>query len=137
MKVAFSGLIVLMALAGCGNRTRQFPSLGSVTSIIVSGHDRSKPLAKIIDERAISEIVFFVDAHRDGWDTPWFGIPVPVVTAEFYDGAKFKGSFGVGQNFIEVQRDGGFFSQNVPAGEVRRFLDLVGVSPSAVQKLTK
>lgn len=137
MKIALSGLIVLMALVGRGNRTRQFPSLGSVTLITISVHDRSQLLTKITDERAISQIVFFVDAHRDGWGTPPFGTPVPVVTAEFYDGTGFKGSFGVGQNFIETQRDGGFFSQSVSTSEVRRFLDLVGINPSAVQNLTK
>jgi hypothetical protein len=111
--------------------------VGPVTSITVSEHGQSRPLAKITDEKVISQVAADVDAYRAGWGTPWFGIPVPVVTAEFYDGLEFKGSFGVGENFLETQRAGGFFSQNVSTSEVRRFLDLLGVSPSAVQTLTK
>jgi hypothetical protein len=55
-----------------------------------------------------------------------------IVTVQFYDGAEFKGHFGVGRNFLETQREGGFFSQRVSSAEVRRFLDLVGVNASSV-----
>jgi hypothetical protein len=124
---AFSfGLLVLVVFAGCGRggRVREFPVLDSVTTVAVKG--RGSPyLFQITDGQAVSRIVAFVDSHRTGWEKPWYGTPVPVATAEFYSGTDFKGSFGVGENFLEAQRDGGFFSQNAAPAEVRRFLDLL------------
>ena len=48
-----------------------------------------------------------------------------MATAEFYSGSDFKGSFGIGENFFESQRNGGFFSKSAAPSEVRRFLDLL------------
>jgi hypothetical protein len=125
-------LVLSIALTGCGTGPRTFQMLGPVTSVTVTGRDGLHPIATVTDGKAISQIVAFVDSHRTGWGTPWYGIPVPVVTVQFYDGAEFKGHFGVGRNFLETQREGGFFSQRVSSAEVRRFLDLVGVNASSV-----
>jgi hypothetical protein len=107
---------------------RDFSTLGSVTGVTVSGPGGSKELVKITDPQAVTQIVAFVDSRRKGWETPWYGIPVPTVTAEFFDGAQFKGSFGSGTNFFETQREGVFCSQSASPSEVRRFLDLLGVN---------
>jgi hypothetical protein len=106
---------------------RDFSTLGPVTSVTVVGLDGSKVLVKITDQQIVSQIVAFVDSRRAGWETPWYGIPVPTVRAEFFSGAQFKGSFGFGANFFETQRDGVFCSQSASPSEVRRFLDLLGV----------
>jgi hypothetical protein len=129
MRVPFSGLLALTLLIGCGtrNNNREFHAIGSVTSITVSGHGRSPEFTKLTGKAAISEIVDFVDAHRAGWGKPWFGIPVPAVSVEFYDGSEFKSSFGVGDDFFETQRDGGFFSQSATPNDVLGFLELVSL----------
>jgi hypothetical protein len=137
MRVALSGLVALTMFAGCGNRrhNREFSAIGPVTSISVSGHDRSQETAAITDKWAVSEVIDFVDEHRTGWGKPWFGIPVPVESVQFYDGTKFKGSFGVGDNFFETQRDGDFFSQSASPNEVLRFLELVRLRSDLVMPL--
>ena len=106
---------------------RDFSTLGPVTSVTVVGLDGSKALVKITDPQVVFQIVAFVDSRRTGWETPWYGIPVPTVRAEFFNGAHFKGSFGSGANFFETHREGVFCSQSASSSEVRGFLDLLGV----------
>ncbi len=119
-----------LLLTGCGRANqRAFPALGRVTLIKISDkEERTENKTIISGQRSIDQIVAFVDSNREGWYTPWYGIPVPVITAEFYDGQSFKGSFGVGKNFLETQREDGFWSKDTTPEEVRRFLDLVGKS---------
>jgi hypothetical protein len=121
-------LAVTTIVLGChkGNR-RDFPTLGPVTSITVVGLDGSKELVTVTDQQVVYQIVAFVDSRRTGWETPWYGIPVPTITAEFFNGTQFKGSFGSGTNFFETQREGVFCSRSASPSEVRRFLDLLGV----------
>lgn len=93
--------------------------------------DTSNLSAKIADSARISQIIAFVDSHREGWYVPWYGIPVPDVSVEFYNGTEFKGSFGVGKNFLETQRDGGFYSQDATPDEVSSFLALRVPAPGS------
>lgn len=134
MKVLAS-FFILTALVGCKGQTRAFPVLGPVTVVTIVGRDGSRPISTISDAQSISQIVAFVDSHRTSWGTPWYGIPVPVLTAEFYNGTDFKGSFGVGENFLETQRDGGFFSQSASAKEIQCFFDLAGINRSTLRPL--
>jgi hypothetical protein len=122
-----SVLLALIALVGCGtrNHSRELTAIGSVTSITVSRRSGSPETTKITGKASISEIVDFVDEHRAGWSKPWFGIPVPVVTVEFYNGSEFKGSFGVGGYLFVTQRKGDFLSRSASPAEVLRFLELV------------
>jgi hypothetical protein len=83
---------------------------------------------EISDPHAIQQIVEFVDTNADGWNKPWYGIPAPTVTAEFYDGKHFKGSLGIGRNFFETQRDGDFWFKSATTDQTKRFLSLVGKS---------
>ena len=106
---------------------RDFSTLGPVTSVTIVGHGGTKESVKITDEQVVVQIVAFVDSRRTGWETPWYGIPVPTITAEFFNGTQFKGSFGSGTNFFETQREGVFCSRSASPSEVRRFLDLLGV----------
>jgi hypothetical protein len=114
---------------------RDFVTLGPVTSVTVVGHDGSKELLQINDPQIVSQIVAFVDSRRAGWETPWYGIPVPTVSAKFFSGAQFKGSFSSGADFFETQREGVFCSQSASPSDVRHFLDLLGVD--AEGKLTR
>lgn len=111
--------------------------LGQVTSVNVVGHDGSKPFIKVTDPQKVSRIVDFVDSHRTGWIKPPYGIPVPTVSAEFYNGTAFKGSFGAGNAFFETQREGGFFSQSTSSREVHSFLDLLGVDDATFRAAGK
>ena len=130
MKIRFLMLLMAVSMTACdvGKRDlpREFPMLGQVSSVNVR-HDGSKPFVKLTNPQKVSQIVAFVDSHRTGWIKPWYGIPVPAVTAEFFDGTVLNGSFGVGDAFFETQREGGFFSQSTSPSEVHHFLDLVGV----------
>ena len=122
-----------MLSAGCGTGgLRELPVLGSVTTVKVKFG--SHLLLQITDAPAVFQIVAFVDSHRTGWKTPWYGIQVPVATVEFYSGSDFKGSFGVGENFFEAQRNGGFFSHSAAPSEVRRFLDLLEPAGADVER---
>jgi hypothetical protein len=125
-------VIMLLAVAAIvlghhKSSRRDFSTLGPVSSVTVVGLDGSKQLVKITEQQVVLQIVAFVDSRRTGWQTPWYGIPVPTVTAQFFNGAQFKGSFGSGANFFETQREGVFCSQSASPSEVRRFLDLLGV----------
>jgi hypothetical protein len=111
--------LLALALTGCGDNHRNFSSLGEVSMIKIRG-------SEISDRESIRRIVAFVDANKEGWSVPWYGVPVPTTTVEFYDGKTFKGSFGIGKNFFEMQRDGGFWSKDAKSDEVGRFLDVVG-----------
>jgi hypothetical protein len=128
-------LFLSIVLTGCGfssHRTRNFAAVGQVTAITVKGRDTSNLSQKITDSARISQIIAFVDSHREGWYVPWHGIPVPSVSVEFYKGTDLKGSFGVGKNFLETQRDGGFYSQDATPDEVSSFLALLA-PPSSSQ----
>jgi hypothetical protein len=129
MKIRFLMLLMAISMTACsvGKRDlpREFPMLGQVSSVNVKLG--SMPFVKITNPQKVSQIVAFVDSHRMGWMKPWYGIPVPAVTVEFFDGMVFKGSFGAGNAFFETQREGGFFSQSASPSEVHRFLDLAGV----------
>jgi hypothetical protein len=130
VKTGISFLSVLIGLAGCGGHiTHNFSALGSVTAISVRGSEPSRPSIKITDGQAITRIVAFVDEHRDGWSVPWFGVPVPIEATDFYSGTEFEGSFGVGKDFLETQRDGKFYSQNATPAEVSDFLALLTPQP--------
>ena len=65
---------------------------------------------------------------------PWYGVPVPTIVADFYDGETFKGHLGVGSSFFETQREGDFWSKSAPRSEIQQFLSLVGVSEKQVFK---
>jgi hypothetical protein len=132
MRIRFLALLMVVSVTACGigkqGPPREFPMLGQVTSVnVVVGPDDSKVFIKVTDPQNVSHIVAFVDSYRTGWIKPWYGIPVPAVRAEFFNGTVFKGSFGVGDAFFETQRKGGFFSQSTSPSEVHHFLDLLGV----------
>jgi hypothetical protein len=118
---------------GCTGRERAFPKLGQVTRIrVVDNMDRDlRP--EIRDSRKIEQIAEFVDARRAGWTRPWYGIPVPSVCADFYDGSILKGHFGAGTNFFETNRNN-FWSRHAAPTEVQRFLDMVGVPLEKIKR---
>jgi hypothetical protein len=127
------------SLLSCGGNRRDFPPLGPVTTanLWVKADDGSKYGWKISDPKDISRIVIFVDSQRANWVTPWYGIPVPFVEVQLFDGQQAKGSFGVGESFFETQREGSFFSKSVAASDIRGFFDAVNLDDATVKELRK
>lgn len=131
-------LMAVSLLACCGSK-RDFSPLGPVTTanLWISASDGSKYGWKISDPKDLSRIVAFVDSQRANWSTPWFGIPVPIVEVQLFDGQHLEGTFGAGKGFFEAQREGGFFSKNVSAREIRSFFDAVSLNDATLKKYTK
>ena len=110
----------------CNHKTTSFAQLGKVTKIEVTGTGGAV-VKKIVDGKRIAQIVAFVDKNAAGWGgaNDWAGVPVPQIVANFYEGANFKGHFGVGANFFETQRDGDFLSKSASDDARAEFLDLI------------
>jgi hypothetical protein len=125
-------------MAACGNRKDLSP-LGPVTTaeLWISASDGSKYAWKISDPKDLSRIAAFVDSRRTGWGTPWYGVPVPIVELKFFDGQKLKGTFGVGKDFLETQREGAFFSKKASQGEIHDFYDVVNLDDATLKEYTK
>lgn len=128
----FVGL-VLAATVGWVVLGRQaqvtFPELQGVTKIVVRGPVSTDTLREITDPAAIDRVVAFVNARRDAWETPWYGVPVPAVIADFY-GSKFLGHFGAGATFFETQRLGLFVSRRASEADLVMFAALLGIDRS-------
>ena len=128
-----------LCLTACSIGKRDFSPLGPITSaeLWVSASDGSKFIWKISDPKDLSRIAVFVDSRRTGWGTPWYGVPVPIVEVEFFDGQKLKVTFGVGKDFFETQREGGFFSKHASPSEIRGFYDVVNLDEATLKEYTK
>ena len=128
-----------LCMAACSMGKHDFSPLGSVTTaeLWISAGDGSKYIWKISDPKDVSRIAAFVDSHRTDWGTPWYGVPVPIVEVRFFDGQQAKGSFGVGRNFFETQRQGGFFSKSASPSEIRGFYEVVNLDDAKLKEYTK
>jgi hypothetical protein len=135
----FAARLVAVTLVACNEKKRDFPPLGPVTTanLWISASDGSKYLWKISDPNDFSRIAAFVDSRRTTWGTPWLGVPVSTVDVQFFDGEKRKGSFGVGREVSETQREGGFFSKNASLSEIRRFFDVLNLDDAKLKEFTK
>jgi len=139
VRSVFVVLGIAVLLLGCGGTKRDFSRLGPVTTanLWVSASDGSSYIWKISDSKDLSRIVTFVDSQRANWRTPWFGIPVPIVKVQLFDGQQARGSFGVGKSFFETQREGAFFSKDASPAEIQSFFDAVGLDDATLKKYTK
>jgi hypothetical protein len=126
-------LSALLPLMGCAQEERAFPQLGQVTRIRVVDNMSRELRPEITDRQKIDQIADFVDARRSGWTKPWYGIPVPSVCADFYDGSIFKGHFGAGIDFFETNRNS-FWSKGATSSEIHQFLDMVGVPREKIKR---
>jgi hypothetical protein len=124
--ILVAGSVVMYSL---GPRTITYPPLGSVTRIEIKTGSDDKQVRVIDDPEEIRRVIDFVDSHLRGWGgwADWAGVPVPQVSASFYNGSQFKGHFGVGPGFFECQREGTFASKACSGPEELDFLKLVGL----------
>ncbi|HJP61645.1 MAG TPA: hypothetical protein VJ865_16670 [Gemmatimonadaceae bacterium] len=126
---------LLLTLVACDGKPRQYDALGPVTRIQVIARRRPSgaDTFTIRDADSIARIVAFVNARRDGWETPWGGVPIPTTIAEFYDSNDFRGHFGSGSDFFETQRDGDFSSRSANADEFAAFQRLLGIRVKVIR----
>jgi hypothetical protein len=117
-------LLLAFALLGC--KTHSFPPFENVTRIEVRTNLNS-PISTITDKQEVASILAFVNARSEQWGAPWYGVPVPTMVANLYAGTAFLGHFGVGTNFFELQRSGGFFSRSASDAERKEFMKLLAV----------
>jgi hypothetical protein len=57
--------------------------------------------------------------------------------SSIFDGQTAKGSFGVGRDFFETQREGGSFSKSASPSEIRGFFDVVKLDDATLKEFTK
>lgn len=123
-----------LLMSACNRAVPAYPALTGITRIEVrarlSGRDTT--IASITNPDTIARMTAFVNARREGWDVPWYGVPVPVTTAEFYRGREFLGHVGAGAAFLETQRRGEFASRPATDEEVAAFNALLGIPPKIV-----
>lgn len=136
IKVAL--LVTVFLLSGCGSN-RVFLPVGRVTTanLWISASDGSEYGWKISDPKDLSRIVTFVDSQRTNWSTPWFETPEPKVEVQLFDGQVAKGSFGVGKDFFETQREGRSFSKKATPGEIHCFLEAANVDDAMLKEYTR
>lgn len=131
-------LALTLGVAACQGAAAPppFRSIGQTSRIVVVANHGVDTLATITDTARIRALVAFVDARRDGWKVPWFGVPIPRVTAGFFRTADARGAvhyFGAGPGFFEASsQPGDFASRSASAPEVSEFLRLVGAPANAV-----
>ena len=131
-------LLVVLLLGGCSLvlPVRSYPPLGVVTRIEVKDRRNGNPVRVIDDPAAVKRVVEFVDGQERGWggQADWAGVPIPQVSAYFYNGSEFLGHFGVGSGFFECQRVGDFSSKSCSTAHERLFLELIGLPGYELRK---
>lgn len=125
-------LLALLAVVAACSRRRAFPPLEGITHAEVRTNLDS--LGIIDDPARVAAIVGFVNARREGWEQPWTGVPVGRLGVTFYRGREVRGSFQVGTNFFESQREGGFFSRDATSQEVAQFRQLLAPFTEPVRR---
>ena len=123
------GITALASASACSSAVGvpPFPDFGPAARVVVtSGGDTLAILTHPADSARIAALVAFANARNDHWERPWYGVPVPRVTAYFF-GGEFQGSFGAGRSFFETQRADTFASRAATPAEVAEFARIVGV----------
>ena len=119
------------AALGCAPELPRFPDFAGATRVVVTGAGGTDTLAVLSDPERVAAVARFADARNDHWDVPWAGVPVPRVSAAFWRGSEFRGSFGVGPNFFETQREGEFASRAASDADRAAFLVVLGLPADA------
>lgn len=120
-------LLLTSFCCACGVVSRgsgqSFPQFVAIDHVEIRCN--SHGVASVVDPASIDAMTKFANQHPDRWSTPWYGIPVPTVTLDFYSGKTFVGHFGSGAGFFETLRSGAFFSQDADAAALDQFKALV------------
>jgi hypothetical protein len=84
-------------------------------------------LRRIENPAQIQALANVAISYKSGWGTPWAGAPIALVRANFFQGNKFLGDFGVGSGFLSAQGCGYFQSRNVNSKDRAVIIQLFGV----------
>jgi hypothetical protein len=110
------------------------PEVSNVTKIIVRSSDSGWLAIKWITEtQQVQKIASLINRHRGGWDKPWYGVPAGSLSLRLYDGRKYCGEFGIGENFFSTQREGSFWSKDAPKEQREELLRLIGDLPGTLK----
>jgi hypothetical protein len=118
-------LMTLILAQLCCYRKISFQLLGDVTKIVVM--DQNQKLKEITDKEHIARIVKAIDQERHGWYMPIQGTPIPKIKLWLYNGEEYKGIFGIGMDFFQTNRSGGFEAKPATDEEIQTFLNTIGV----------
>jgi hypothetical protein len=124
MKLSLLLIPLILAQLSCYRKVSYQP-LGNVTKIVVM--DQDQKLKEITDKEHIAQIVKAIDQKRHGWYMPIQGTPMPKIKLWLYNGEEYNGSFGIGMDFFQTNRSGGFDAKPATDEEIQAFLDIVGV----------
>jgi hypothetical protein len=124
MKLSLLLAPLILAQLSCYRKV-SYQLLGDVTKIVVM--DQNQMLKEITDKEHIAQIVKSIDQKRHGWYMPIQGTPIPKIKLLLYNDVKFKGSFGIGEDFFWTQREGRFDAMPATDEELQTFLNTVGV----------
>jgi hypothetical protein len=126
--------ISLTLLNGCGG-DQVFEALPQAAKVSIETDYQSDSLPTITDSVRIAEITAFVNARRSDWGTLGFGVPIPRISAKFYEHANDRtplAHFGAGPGFFESSHYiGDFAAKRATKDEIREFLRLIGAPPDA------
>jgi hypothetical protein len=122
-------LLVIVLFASCkeNRKLRSLPPLGNATFVEVRKSNSS--IATITDPVRIKNLVSFVDARRNPWQNPWYGVPGARVDAMIYDGDQIRGTLGIGDRFLVCQCAGAFAYESLSPESVKAYLDMLGMAP--------
>jgi hypothetical protein len=117
-----------VAQVACGGgRHLTFEHLKDAERVEVrTNHDRL--VRKVEDAVVMADARAFILAHADGWETPWYGTPVPRLQVNFYRGERLIGGFGVGRDFLTTDPGPVFMSRSVQGQDVEELLRRLSVA---------
>lgn len=106
--------------------TRSFSQFVRISKITVY-NDAGVCIAVIRSPARIADICALANRYSDKWGGAGdvFGVPIAPLKAEFFAGQVFQGHLGIGDGFLETQRDGDFASRQVSKSETNALKTLL------------
>jgi hypothetical protein len=96
--------VITALLCGC-ERTVNCPQIGTITRVVVHDYSKGAGTASdrtITDPEQIRNLVTFTNARRRVAQPTTYTMPMPRITATFYNNADYVGAIGAGPNFFFV-----------------------------------
>jgi hypothetical protein len=137
MRPGAVGCIVVLAAGACSHSAgdQSFPIMPPVARATITTNFGRDTLPSLVDSASLAALTAFVNDRREGWGTPWAGVPVPRITVAFYRRRDDHGPiqhFGAGPGFFEASsQPGNFASRAASDSEVATFLRLIGAPGDA------
>jgi hypothetical protein len=115
-------LFVLILQVNACHESVVFPAIGNSTEIIIEDVFASnKEIKRIRDAAQISRIIAYVNGMENGWQSPWYDLPVPKIRIVFIDRGRKLGTLSVGADFFSS----GAYLKPASEQEVERIFKLI------------